>query len=386
ELRERCGPATVLVGFKLLSGVTTAALTEAAKAQLERCDLDAVVANDLAEITGGQHPVWLVRKTGAPHRIEGAKASTARALVARIVPTRAPAVLHPLLDLPGIAELRTIDTGLVLPTTRAATPAAAWHALGRAFPPDGFSVALAGRIVLGLPDPTEFDADVAALMAEAPEPGAPVLAGVTPVGVLTERPDGAFALWIAPAHLSEGLADDLAVALDRRGSTVEVAERYRQFLVERGWQPLPDDRYAPPSLRTDLQPAASACLVYGDRVLIGRRLVGAWPGHWAFPGGGVEPGESRIDAALRELHEETGIAVPPGQPVATVDIAVSWGDGGRAWDLTCFVFPVPAAARPECSAELEARWVSLSEARSLRPMGAGTRRVMRRLPALLRQA
>lgn len=49
----------------------------------------------------------------------------------------------------------------------------------------------------------------------------------------------------------------------------------------------------------------------------GRALLLCWhdPGdpdtpHWGTIGGGIEPGETAQDAAVRELWEETGIAVP----------------------------------------------------------------------------
>ena len=48
----------------------------------------------------------------------------------------------------------------------------------------------------------------------------------------------------------------------------------------------------------------------GDaRLLIGKRVArGRNPGQWALPGGKVEPGETAVAGALRELEEEAGVA------------------------------------------------------------------------------
>jgi 8-oxo-dGTP pyrophosphatase MutT (NUDIX family) len=50
------------------------------------------------------------------------------------------------------------------------------------------------------------------------------------------------------------------------------------------------------------------------RVLLFRCGPAPWTdGHWELPGGGIEPGESYADAAVREIREETGLEISPGQ-------------------------------------------------------------------------
>jgi 8-oxo-dGTP pyrophosphatase MutT (NUDIX family) len=51
---------------------------------------------------------------------------------------------------------------------------------------------------------------------------------------------------------------------------------------------------------------AAGCVCDGDRVLLQRR---ADLNAWGFPGGAIELGESAEEAAIREISEETGLAV-----------------------------------------------------------------------------
>ena len=42
-------------------------------------------------------------------------------------------------------------------------------------------------------------------------------------------------------------------------------------------------------------------------------------GQIAFPGGAVDPGETLVEAALREMHEEVGLRVPAGNVLGYLD-------------------------------------------------------------------
>lgn len=109
------------------------------------------------------------------------------------------------------------------------------------------------------------------------------------------------------------------------------------------------------------------------RVLVAQRSAGKHlAGLWEFPGGKVEPGEQRIDALRRELHEELGIDIGQSQPLIRVphrypelhvDLDVfsvhDWegelhsGEGqALAWHSIdeLHALPMPAADRPVLSA------------------------------------
>jgi len=67
-----------------------------------------------------------------------------------------------------------------------------------------------------------------------------------------------------------------------------------------------------------------AVIKKNGRYLIGRRPEGGLlSGLWEFPGGKIEPGETHEQALLREVKEETGLTIRPGDRIATVDHAYS---------------------------------------------------------------
>lgn len=77
--------------------------------------------------------------------------------------------------------------------------------------------------------------------------------------------------------------------------------------------------------RPDLKPASVAVCIMsppgGETLLITRRARGLrnHAGQWALPGGRRDPGESIVAAALRELHEETGLQADDAAALGILD-------------------------------------------------------------------
>ncbi|MBO4484564.1 MAG: 8-oxo-dGTP diphosphatase [Lachnospiraceae bacterium] len=78
--------------------------------------------------------------------------------------------------------------------------------------------------------------------------------------------------------------------------------------------------------RTERVELAVLCLIKdGDRVLLQNRVKKDWQGY-TLPGGHVEPGESFVDAVVREMQEETGLTIEKPKLVGIKQFPI---DGGR---------------------------------------------------------
>ena len=96
-------------------------------------------------------------------------------------------------------------------------------------------------------------------------------------------------------------------------STVEVLPALRREIgVEDGARA----ECAACGFRAYANPKPTACAVFADddgRVLLARRADEPSKGKWDLPGGFLDEGEHPLDALRRELREETGLEVEPGE-------------------------------------------------------------------------
>ena len=94
----------------------------------------------------------------------------------------------------------------------------------------------------------------------------------------------------------------------------------------------------------------------GALLVIRRSQIVVAPGAYCFPGGGIEPGESEVEALVRELLEELQVEVRPlrrlWSSVTPWNVELAWWHAGMSADA----IPQPAPAEVE-----SVHWYTLAE-------------------------
>lgn len=100
-----------------------------------------------------------------------------------------------------------------------------------------------------------------------------------------------------------------------------------------------------------------------DHVILVQRGKAPNAGWWGFPGGHVELGETALQAAARELQEETGVLAEPLEYLTNVDV-ISHDAAGtvqRQYLLTVVLCRyLSGEPQPDDDAE-QAEWVPVTE-------------------------
>jgi len=106
-------------------------------------------------------------------------------------------------------------------------------------------------------------------------------------------------------------------------------------------------------------PCVGVVCLRGDAVLLIRRGTPPRQGEWSLPGGRIEPGERAVDAAMRELREETGVEARITGLVDVVDGL--FPEAGRHYVLIDYAAEWVSGEPVAGDDALEARFVALAQ-------------------------
>src|SRR5258705_12620549 len=115
--------------------------------------------------------------------------------------------------------------------------------------------------------------------------------------------------------------------------------------------------------------AVSAAIIRDSRVLIARRAKGASAGAFTLPGGVVEAGETLHQAIIREISEETGIAIEPLALAGHREFITRDADGrvARHFVILCFAARwIAGEGTPQVEELSELRWLRPAELSALK--------------------
>ena len=113
-------------------------------------------------------------------------------------------------------------------------------------------------------------------------------------------------------------------------------------------------------------PGVGVAVVSDGRLLLIRRGRGPQVGKWAVPGGKVDLGESLVEAARREVAEETGLEIEVG-PAIWVGESIGPGSPPE-WHYTLIDFlgsPIGERSPRASDDASEVTWITIDEARAM---------------------
>lgn len=120
-----------------------------------------------------------------------------------------------------------------------------------------------------------------------------------------------------------------------------------------------------PPPRQPLLGAIAVVLKDGHVLLVQRGKTSDF-GLWGFPGGHVELGETALEAAARELAEETGVIARPLDYLTNVDVLHHAPDGSlRAHYLLAAVLCAYVSGTPQAADDVtDAAWIPFGDVRA----------------------
>ncbi len=109
--------------------------------------------------------------------------------------------------------------------------------------------------------------------------------------------------------------------------------------------------------------SAGGIIIDGCRVVIIRARTGSGRRVWTFPKGRLEPGESDVEAALREVREETGYDCRLRQPLGETSYWFRSGEQQVRKTVRWFLLEVSEKLGWYNRAEVEeVRWIPIRQA------------------------
>ena len=129
-----------------------------------------------------------------------------------------------------------------------------------------------------------------------------------------------------------------------------------------------------------------ALIIEGDRIVLVERAKDPLKGWWSIPGGLIELGERVADAVRREVREETGLEVEPGDLHEIYERLIHEADGKLEYHyvLLDYICRVTGGALAASSDASRAAWVSADQLQEYR-LTEGTLAVIERAFANLQR-